>query len=239
MAIRPNRTLVGIASVLLMPAAAQAADGPYVSVRGGLAKAQAVTYNVGTTSAVVGGLREGHKIGYEVDAAAGYQLGPLRVEGEVSQKHTRLADVYASSSVTIPNNASKPTSTGYGTFTDPRGKTRTRSVMANVVVSTTNREVFADGNVHFFAGVGAGYAFSRAIRHRAVSGASSYVSGGGHSFAWQVMGGASYDITPKITLDVRYKYFSATNMRFHDSVGRRLAGAQNWNGFLLGATYAF
>lgn len=231
---------VGVfAAVWLNPPAARAADGPYIAVRGGLAQAQTFSADVGTTAAVAGGLQERSRIGYEGDVAAGYQLGPLRLEAEASQKGTRLSSVYTPTTVTIPNSATTLTARGAGLFTAPSGRSRTRAMMANVFVSTTNREVFADGNVHFFGGVGVGYAWARAFNHRAVSGAPAYLHGGTRSFAWQLMAGARYDLTRHLSVDASYKYFSATRLRFTDTAGRRMAGSQTWNGFLLGASYAF
>lgn len=237
-----SNTWMGAAAgavLMLCPAAARAADGPYVSVRGGLAQAQAYNADVGATAAVVAGLQEHYRIGYEADLAAGYQLGPLRFEAEASQKGTRLTSVYAASGATIPNSATNLTGKGAGTFSAPTGKSRVRSAMVNVLVSTTNRDVFADGNVHFFGGAGVGYAWARAFNHRAIGGADAYLNGGAKSFAWQLMVGARYDLTSQLSLDAGYKYFSATRLRFTDTQQRRVAGSGNWNGFLIGASYAF
>lgn len=227
------------AMLALSAAPALADNGPYVALRGGLSQAQTASYEVGAASAVANGLQERSHIGYEVDVAAGYQLGPLRFEVEGSQKHARPTSLFTASTVTVPNSATNLTSKGAGTFSEPTGKTRTRALMANVIVSTTNRDMFADGNVHFFAGAGAGHAWGRAFNHRAVSGADSYLNGGAKSFAWQLMVGARYDMSSHFALEAAYKYFSATRLRFTDTAGRRLSGAQSWNGFLLGASYAF
>ncbi|WP_336118106.1 hypothetical protein, partial [Klebsiella pneumoniae] len=80
--------------------------------------------DVGTTSAVVAGLQEHYRIGYEADLAAGYQLGPLRLELEGSQKGTRLTSVYAAATAAIPNSATTSGSKAGGTFTAPVGKAR-------------------------------------------------------------------------------------------------------------------
>lgn len=217
---------------------ALADDGPYVALRGGLAQAQATGYDVGTASAVANGLREQSHIGYEVDIAAGYQLGPLRFEVEGTQRRARFSSLFTGSSVQVPNSATDPATKGAGTFPAATGSTRTRALIANAIVSTTNRDMFADGNVRFFAGAGVGRAWSRAINHTAVRGATPYLNGGARSFAWQLMVGVRYDLTSRISLEGQYKYFSATRLRFTDEVGRRLTGSQNWNGFLLGASYA-
>ena len=231
--------LAMIAAAAVHTGQARADDGPYVAVRGGLAQASPYRADVGTTSAVVNGLQESHRIGYQGDLAAGYIVGPFRFEIEGSQKHSRLSSVVTASSVTIPNSATSATSKGAGTFSAPSGKIRTRSVMANVYVSTTNRDIFADGNVHFFGGVGVGYAWGRAFNHRAITGAPAYLAGGGRSFAWQLTAGARYDLTRHLSLDAGYKYFSVSRLHFTDTAGRRIAGSQNWNGFLVGASYAF
>ncbi|HEY6868781.1 MAG TPA: outer membrane beta-barrel protein [Novosphingobium sp.] len=227
------------ATLMFCSTAARAADGPYVAVHGGLAQAQAFNADVGASSAVVNGLQEHYRIGYQGDLAAGYELGPLRAEVEASQKGTRLTSVYAASTATIPNSATTLTSKGSGTFSAPVGKLRVRSAMLNLYVSTTNRDVFASGNVHFYGGAGVGYAWARAFHHRAIGGADSYLNGGAKSFAWQLMVGARYDLTPHLSLDAGYKYFSATRLRFTDYAGRRVAGSNSWNGFLVGASYAF
>lgn len=231
--------LAGGAALLLCPAAVQAADGPYVAVRGGLAQAQAFNADVGAAPAVVAGLQEHYRIGYEADLAAGYELGPLRIEVEGSQKATRLTSVYAGLGATIPNSATTLTTRGAGTFSAPVGKLRVRSAMLNLSVATTNRDVFASGKVHFYGGAGAGYAWARAFHHRAIDGADAYLDGGAKSFAWQLMAGARYDLDEHFSLDAGYKYFSATRLRFTDTASRRVAGSHSWNGFLIGASYAF
>jgi len=175
----------GLAGVLLLqPLTAFAENGPYLAVRGGLVQAQTASFDVGTSSAVVDGNQEHYRIGYAADLAGGYQLGPLRVEAEASQKRTRLSSFYALSTASVPNSATAPKSRAGGTFAAPTGKSRIRSLMVNAIVSTTNRDVFADGNVHFFAGGGVGYAWARAFNHRAVAGADTYLNGGARSFAW-------------------------------------------------------
>ena len=227
------------AALMLCPAPASAADGPYVAIRGGPAQAQAYRADVGAAPAAVSALQESYRIGYEADLAAGYELGPLRFEVEGSQKGTRLSSAFAASTATIPNSATNAAGKGAGTFSAPTGKLRVRSAMLNAYVSTTNRDVFASGNLHFYAGAGVGHAWARAFNHRAITGAPAFLNGGAKSFAWQLMIGARYDLTSRLSLDAGYKYFSATRLRFTDYAQRRVAGSHSWNGFLVGASYSF
>lgn len=231
--------LAEVVGILSCPSPAEAESGPYIAVRGGLAQARAFKADVGAVGAVRDALQEQYQLGYEVDLAAGYQHGPVRIELEASQKRTNLDTLFTVPGVGVPNNPVVLARVGAGLFIAPTGKLRVRSAMANLYVSSSLGDLLADGKVQLFIGAGGGHAWVRAFDHRALSGARTFLDGGAKSLAWQLMAGTRYDLTRRMALEAGYKHFSVPNLRFTDTLKRQIAGTSKWSGFLVGVSYRF
>jgi opacity protein-like surface antigen len=220
-------------AVVATPAAARDGSG-YFGIEGGLLfpKDQDADLNVDytTTNVVVGGgtvpantpagpadtefnnaFGLDYKRGIDLDAIIGYDFGAFRVEGELAYKRTKLNEVEFDSGDLAAINAAlnRPAGTGdpvvpgnpaiVAADYDLGGRATVLSGMVNALAD------FGDENgVSFYAGGG----FGRA-RLRAFGDSDS-------AWAWQLIAGVRYAISPNIDLGLKYRYFRTGNMELAD-----------------------
>lgn len=160
--------------------------------------------------------------GYFVAAQAGYDLGtvyPLigrgRIELEVGFRGNAVKSVqFAEGSVAA------------------QGDINVLSVMVNAFGEAREFYPFIP-----YAGAGVGLA------HLSVDGlrvaGRTLANDSDTVFAWQVGGGLGLALTRQVTLDLGYRYFSALNPEFEDSLGLVSESEYNSHTVILGARYTF
>ena len=79
--------VVALASTALAGPAFAKDKAWYVGVEGGAMLVEDSHYSIGSTS---GALKVDQKVGFDVDGVAGYDFGPVRVEGEVGYKRSEV-----------------------------------------------------------------------------------------------------------------------------------------------------
>ena len=162
-----------------------------------------------------------YKRGYDIDGILGYDFGAFRVEGELGYKRAKLDEFqFDSGDITAINTAlnrpagvGDPTVPGLAAITasdfDLNGRVSVLSGMVNALAD------FGDENsVSFYAGGG----FGRA-RVKALGDSDS-------AWAWQVIAGMRYAISPNIDLGLKYRYFRTGNLHMADD-SFSLAGNPN------------
>ena len=95
--------LLAAAALVTVSTSAAARDGnAYIGLEGGLIKPQAVKfdYQLRTLLAEEGIVVE-HRTGWDADIVAGYDVGFIRIEGEIGLKNAGLRDVAVSPSVFV------------------------------------------------------------------------------------------------------------------------------------------
>jgi opacity protein-like surface antigen len=168
-----------------------------------------------------------YKTGYDIDAIGGYDFGMFRLEGELGYKRASLDDLeFDSGFLTSLNTAlNRPAGPGdVGTLAplvdsdfDLDGHVSVLSGMLNGLVDFGNED-----GVSFFAGGGFGRARVK------LAGESD------SAWAWQLLAGLRFAISPNIDLGLKYRYFRTGNLDFVDDTGLAFAG--NGNAITVGGT---
>ena len=184
------------AAVLASPA--MAADGaPYVGIEGGIIKPRTSDWDRrGTANSTwVDFLDVRHKLGYDVDAIAGYDFGMFRLEAEIARKHSKQK------SYVVDPNAPGPFPGGVvrGGSYDASGRTNVTSAMVNALVDLGGPET------SFYAGGGAGIARTSMTVESLGSQKYHFKD---QRLAWQLIAGVRTAISPNVDAGLKYRYFS-------------------------------
>ena len=73
------------------------------------------------------------------------------------------------------------------------------NVMANLLVR------YPEGNIHPYAGIGIGWSWAT-LKATSTSGS---IDESANAFAWQILAGVNFEITPQWSADLAYRYFSS------------------------------
>ena len=222
-----RRSIVAAAALLLSSPAL--AGNPYVGIEAGIARVRPNdiddTLALTTTPPAAGdpqvtkyddvfGIH--YKRGIDLDVVAGYDIGFLRLEGELAQKRFRpsrnisddITDQFLgdlNSALNRPSAAPDPGAPGLGALTiadfqPSSGNIKVRSVMANALLDV---KLFSRLNV--YAGLGLGRAFARGLHDSD----STYV--------WQRIFGARFGIGDKMEVGVKYRNFRTDPVKLDDN----------------------
>ena len=148
-----------------------------------------------------------HKTGFDTDLIAGYDLGMVRIEGELGWKRAKHKDY--SGTGTIYSVYYQDTYDIDGTV-EADGETSVVSAMVNVLLDFGNED-----GLSFYVGGGAGW--SRTKFRFDTSDTQTIVDNVGFSlkesgFAWQAIAGVRYAVSPNIDLGLKYRYFRGNSM---------------------------
>jgi opacity protein-like surface antigen len=188
------------AAALASPAFA-AANGPYVGIEGGVMFPRSTDLDVilNNTTTYDNAYNVKYKTGYDVDAIAGYKLGPVRLEVEGGYKRASVKSL----------SVSTPLITDVGTAADTTATAADFSVGNHIGIKTLMANALLDGN---FGGGFGGYAGGGAGRAWAsLSGDSD------NAMAYQGIAGLRYALTPNVDAGLKYRYFHTGKLNFADA----------------------
>lgn len=201
-----KRALLIAVATIAFPSAASARDGlPYLGLEAGVTKPRTVKldYNL-RALAVDDGVALEHKSGFEADLLAGYDLGLIRIEGELGWKRSGIEDVSINSGVFVTTG--RPAAAG---------RTRVVSAMANLLF-----DLGGDDGLQVYAGGGLGLARTN-VRAR-ITGPGvplgSGIYGSDRGMAYQLIGGMRLPVSYNVDLGLKYRYFT-TKAEFGDNNG--------------------
>ena len=198
-----KKLLFATAAMMVVASPAMARDGAgYIGIEGGLMKAQHSDWDrLSSGGTYVDFLDVKHKLGYDIDAIAGYDFGMFRLEAEIARKHAK------DKNYTIDPNAPGPFpgGVGRGGLYNGFGRANATSLMVNALI-----DLGADDGVSFYAGGGVGYA--RVSQTVQSLGTQKYHLRD-NDLAWQGIVGVRTAISPNIDAGLKYRYFSAGTLK--------------------------
>ena len=200
------------ATAISTPAVAR--DGSfYAGVEGGIMSVlDADMEYQGLTGLEDGDLDVDHGLGIDLDAVVGYDLGLVRVEGELGWKRASIDET----DVDIPN---------FGPLFDDGGRGRSVSAMANVLLDFGNEE-----GLSFYLGGGVGVART-SYKIDAISfGATD------SNLAYQAIAGVRMPLSPNIDAGLKYRYFMS-KYNVEESAAEEILG--KWKSHSLLASLIF
>ena len=173
------------AAAIATPAMARDKSG-YIGIEGGAMIVEDMDFDArGTTGSFNDFLSVDHKVGYDVDAIAGYDFGAVRAEAEVAYKRAKH-DGYTLNSTNPGAN----------------GQSSALSLMGNLLLDFGNDEGFSG-----FVGGGAGIARTR-IRYSSATPVGNFRNSDS-GFAYQAIAGVRHPISQNIDLGLKYRFFNA------------------------------
>ncbi len=219
--------LLAATAVAALASPAMARDGAgYVGVEGGVLFPRKSEYRVTstqvqtvptgrgllgqtvtTTSNSYGnGFISDYRKGVDLDAIAGYDFGPIRVEGELGYKRTRARSLTASSTLVAGINTAPISGVTASSFAFAN-RTTVLSGMVNGLI-----DLAVAPGVSAYAGGGAGRARVKTLGDRDTA------------FAWQLIAGVSTAVSPNIDLGLKYRYFQTARLGFNTAASFPGAG---------------
>ena len=192
--------MAAMATVAFATPAFAGAPGPYVGIEGGVTfpKSSDLDVILNNTTTYNNGYNVKYKDGYDVDAIAGYKIGPVRIEAEGGYKRAKVKSL----------GVSTPLVTDVGTASATTATAADFSVGNHIGITTLMANALLDGD---FGGGFGGYIGGGAGR------AWASMSGDKDSaWAYQGIAGLRYAITPNIDAGLKYRYFRTGNLNFND-----------------------
>ena len=224
---------VALASTALASPAFARDHSPYVGIEAGgmIVEDQDFDYSDPTINNDDGVLDSGYivnyKTGFDVDLIAGYDLGFVRLEGELAYKRASVDGINVDPLIAPAGDTS-------GNIDG--GRVSVFSGMANVLLDFGNEDGLSG-----YIGGGAGFASVKLSAGTSTTGAHE-ISDSDSRPAFQGIAGVRYAVSQNIDIGLKYRFFTATNLKFSDDFGGtpfRLKGSYRSNSLLASLIYNF
>ena len=145
----------------------------------------------------------------------GYQFAPnWRVELEGGARAGDIETIRGNPArLTVPDAVCSPTVPVGPTCAAPQGSVESYTMMANVLY-----DFFPSSSFRPFIGAGIGVNYVKMDIGGRFNDSPAFggwrIDDNDTAFAWQFIGGASFDITQRLTADITYRYLDGNDMRF-------------------------
>ncbi len=190
-----TRILPRVVAAAVLAAAAEAqADGWYVFAGIGPSFTEDINGSVGGDRL----LEESYDTGFMVSGGTGYQIGPYRVEGELTYAQYSIAQVAVG-----------------GIQGAAAGNRSTLAGLANFCVDF-------DTSTRWMPYAGAGIGAANTSLNNVLA-STSALDDGDTVFAFQVKGGVAYSLSPSTKVSVGYRFLSADDTQLMDGNGLEVA----------------
>lgn len=194
-------------SVVLMASAALAAEGPYFGVQAGATWLDDVEGD---------GVNIEFDTGYNLGAAAGYDFGQFRAEGEIGYSENGVDQIDIS---------------GEGSF-GADGQGRALRFMANGYVDFETQTAFTP---YLGAGVGVVNIYINNLE----VGDQDIIDDDETVFAYQFALGVGYDVVENVVFDCSYRYFATDDVELQDKFGGESEVDIDTHNIVLGFRWLF
>ena len=228
--MRKLAVAMALASTALVATPALARDNAwYVGVEGGAMIVEDIKFDIG---AVRQGGTVDHNYGYDVDGVIGYDLGRFRLEAEVGYKAATMDSYRTTVTTPVLNAAGRPAGVNPGTFDYVGGRSSALSFMVNGLVDFGD-----DDGIQGFVGGGVGVA---RVKERAqLNTRQNFLDDSDTVFAYQGLAGVRAPITKHIDASLKYRFFTADNVKLVNVAGTSFNGKFRTHSLLGGLTYNF
>ena len=194
--------MAATASFALATPALAAAQGPYVGIEGGVTFPRSSDLDVilNNTTTYDNGYRLKYKDGIDVDAIAGYKLGPIRLEAEGGYKRAKVKSLGVSTPLVTDVGTAAGTTATADDFS-AGNRIGLKTLMANALLDSN----FGNSRFGGYVGGGAGRAWA------SMSGDKD------SAWAYQGIAGLRYAVSPNVDAGVKYRYFRTGTLGFDDA----------------------
>src|SRR3954454_8753603 len=183
---------VALASTAMATPAVARDHSFYAGLEGGVMWVEDVDFAYADSNGLVRnpGITVRHKLGFDVDAIAGYDFGMLRLEGELGYKHASIHEMSFDAAIT-----------GAGPFDNfsASGRSRALSAMLNLLLDFGNEDGLSG-----YAGGGVGIADVTMDPFATTPNSDIGFSASKSGLAWQGILGLRYAVSPNIDVGLKY-----------------------------------
>jgi opacity protein-like surface antigen len=193
---------MALASTMLVTPAVARDGSAYVGIEGGAMIVEDTNFDfTDDDGSVNDGVVVDHRVGYDIDLIAGYDLGSFRVEGELGYKRASVGEVGVGNLLGT---------TGPGVYYDASGRVRALSAMVNLLVDFGD-----DGGLNGYVGPGVGFASVKTRINADDEGDfDTSFSDSDSAIAWQIVAGVRAPITPNLDLGLKYRFFNTQGLDY-------------------------
>ena len=236
--MRKLAIVLALASTALATPALARDNSWYVGVEGGPMIVEDINFDIRSATGATTARRAGsvdHDYGWDVDGVIGYDFGGFRVEAEGGYRQATVdgyrADgngtpVFTSTGAPVTGGA------GAGNYNGAGGKTSALSFMLNGLLDFGD-----DDGIQGFLGGGVGVA--RVKARYGLNRFGNFLNDSDTVFAYQGLAGVRAPITDRIDATLKYRFFTAPNVKLIDEGNRRLEGRFRSHSLMGGFTYNF
>ena len=233
--MRKLAIVLALASTALATPALARDNSWYVGVEGGPMIVEDIKFDIRSATGTTSGRRAGsvdHDYGWDVDGVIGYDFGGFRVETEAGYRQATVDGYRSSLGTPVFTSAGGLTTTGAGNFNGAGGKTSALSFMLNGLLDFGD-----DDGIQGFVGGGVGVA--RVKARYGLNTFGNFVNDSDTVFAYQGLAGVRAPITDRIDATLKYRFFTAPNVKLIDVSNRGLEGRFRSHSLMGGFTYNF
>ncbi len=228
--MRKLAVAMALASTALVATPALARDNAwYVGAEGGAMVVEDTKFDIGAISRAA---TVDHSYGYDVDGVIGYDLGRFRIEAEVGYKSAAINGYNTTLTTPVRNQLGATTNLAPGSYDYAGGRSSALSFMVNGLVDFGD-----DDGLQGFVGGGVGVA--RVKERLALNTRMNSLDDSDTVFAYQGMAGVRAPLSNHIDATLKYRFFSANNVKLVDVSGRAFNGQFRSHSLLGGLTYNF
>lgn len=227
--MRKLAVVLALASTALASPALARDKSWYVGVEGGGMIVEDIKYDIGT---VRNAARVNHDYGYDVDGVIGYDIGAFRIETEVGYRKATVDGFRSQVGTPAFTSAGRLGNSPAGNFNYAGGSTSALSFMLNGLL-----DFGSDDGVQGFVGGGVGVA--RVKAKLGLNRFGRFLDDSDTVFAYQGLAGVRAPLTDHVDATVKYRFFTADNVKLIDVGNNRYEGRFRTHSLLGGLTYNF
>lgn len=228
--MRKLAVAMALASTALATPAFARDDSWYVGVEGGAMIVEDIKFDIG---ALRNAANVDSRYGYDVDGTIGYDIGAFRIEAEVGYKSATVDNYRSTTTTPIRTAAGANVNAPLGSYAYAGGRTSALSFMVNGLLDFGD-----DDGIQGFVGGGVGVARVKTSDY-ALNTFSSFLDDSDTVFAYQGLAGIRAPLSRHLDATLKYRFFTADNIKLIDVSGRRFDGRFRSHSLLGGLTYNF
>ena len=233
--MRKLAIVLALASTALATPALARDNSWYVGVEGGPMIVEDINFDIRSAT---GGTKTGragsvdHDYGWDADGVIGYDFGGFRVEAEGGYRQATVDGYRSTLGTPVFTSAGGLATTGASNFNGAGGKTSALSFMLNGLLDFGD-----DDGIQGFLGGGVGVA--RVKARYGLNRFGNFLNDSDTVFAYQGLAGVRAPITDRIDATLKYRFFTAPNVKLIDVSNRGFEGRFRSHSLLGGFTYNF
>lgn len=227
--MRKLAVILALATTAMSTPALARDDAWYVGIEGGAMLVEDIDFNLAYRPNAA---QADHKYGFDVGGTVGYDLGPVRLEAEVSYRKASVDGYRSTLTTPAVGTAGTYVNRPAGQFDYAGGSSSALSFMVNSLFDFGD-----DDGVQGFVGPGLGVA--RVKEKIGLNTRGNFLDDSDTVVAWQVLAGVRAPLNDSVDVSLKYRFFNAPGVELTDVAGRNTYFRYRSHSILGGLTFNF